>query len=173
MQASADENRSTLITFHIWVCIPGEFLYGVKLVLEGIAACSKHDHDAARIVARSPDEVVLVSADGLRHIRPVSSSGLLLLALRHLEREDLGFELDRRLVINVDPLLAGYKPEQLDSLYRRIHESLAALPGTESVASALYTPQSGDEWDETVFIAGKPAPSPGADSAAGWTRVSP
>ena len=103
----------------------------------------------------------------------VSSSGLLLLALSHLEREDLGFEPSRRTVINIDPLLAGYKPEQLDSLYRRIHDSLAALPGTASVASALYTPQSGDEWDETIYIEGKPAPGPSADSGAGWARVTP
>jgi predicted permease len=103
----------------------------------------------------------------------VSSSGLLLLTLSHLEREDLGFEQDRRTVINIDPLLAGYKPEQLDSLYRRIHDSLAALPGTASVASALYTPQSGDEWDETIYVEGKPAPGPSADSGAGWARVTP
>jgi predicted permease len=103
----------------------------------------------------------------------VSSSGLLLLTLRHLEREDLGFEQNRRTVVNIDPLLAGYKPEQLDSLYRRLHDSLAALPGAASVASALYTPQSGDEWDETVFIEGEPAANSSADSGAGWTRVTP
>jgi predicted permease len=103
----------------------------------------------------------------------ISSSGLLLLTLRHLERQDLGFEQDRRTVINIDPLLAGYKPEQLNSLYRRIHDALAALPGTASVASSLYTPQSGDEWDETVYFEGKSAPGPDADSGAGWARVTP
>jgi predicted permease len=101
----------------------------------------------------------------------LSASGLLPQTLRNLETQDLGFAQDRRIVVNVDPVLAGYKPEQLDPLYRRIHDSLAALPGVESVASALYTPQSGDDWSEGIYVQGQPAPGPDTDNGAGWTRV--
>jgi hypothetical protein len=46
----------------------------------------------------------------------LSASGLLTGALRNLEHHNFGFERDGRIVINVDPVLAGYKPEQLDLL---------------------------------------------------------
>jgi predicted permease len=101
----------------------------------------------------------------------LSASGLLLQTLRNLERQNLGFAQDRRIVVNIDPVLAGYKPEQLGPLYQRIHDSLAALPGMESVASSLYTPQSGDDWGEGIYVLGRPAPGPAADNGAGWTRV--
>jgi len=102
----------------------------------------------------------------------LSASGLLLQTLRNLEKQDLGFAQDRRIVINIDPLLAGYKPGQLEPLYERIDDSLAALPGVVSVASALYTPQSGDDWGEGVYLQGKPAPGPNTDNGAAWSRVS-
>ena len=101
----------------------------------------------------------------------LSASGLLLQTLRNLQNQDLGFAQDRRIVVNIDPVLAGYKPEQLETLYQRIHDSLAALPGVDAVASALYTPQSGDDWSEAVFVQGRPAPQPNIDNAAGWARV--
>jgi predicted permease len=101
----------------------------------------------------------------------LSASGLLLQTLRNLQMQDLGFAQDRRIVVNIDPVLAGYKPEQLDPLYQRIHDSLAALPGVESVASSLYAPQSGDDWGEGIYVQGRPAPGPAADNGAGWTRV--
>jgi hypothetical protein len=73
--------------------------------------------------------------------------------------------------VSIDPVLAGYRPEQLGQLYERIHDSLAALPGVNSVASALYTPQSGDDWSEGIYAQGQEAPGPNTDNGAGWTRV--
>lgn len=103
----------------------------------------------------------------------LSTSGLLLQALRNLEHQDFGFEQERRTVIKINPVLAGYKPEQLDLLYRRIHDALANRPGVASVACALYTSLSGDSWNEGVYIEGKPAPGPNAHYGASWARVSP
>jgi predicted permease len=103
----------------------------------------------------------------------LSASGLLTGALRNLEHQNFGFDREGRLVIYIDPVLAGYKPEQLDLLYRRIHDSFASISGVASVACALYTPLSGDNWDEGLFLAGKPAPGPNTDVGASWLRVSP
>ena len=64
------------------------------------------------------------------------ASGLLTAALRHLENQDFGFDQDQRTIVNIDPLLAGYKAEQLAQLYSRIHDSLAGIPGVKSVAPA-------------------------------------
>jgi predicted permease len=103
----------------------------------------------------------------------LSASGLLTGALRNLEHQNFGFDREGRFVIFIDPVLAGYKPEQLDLLYRRIHDGFASIAGVASVACALYTPLSGDNWDEGIFLAGQPAPGPHTDAGASWVRVSP
>ncbi|HXB72635.1 MAG TPA: ABC transporter permease [Candidatus Acidoferrales bacterium] len=101
----------------------------------------------------------------------LSAAGLLTAALRNLEHQDFGFEQVGRTVVNIDPVLAGYKPAQLDSLYRRIHESLGSIPGVSSVDSCLYTPQSGDSWNDSIFVEGRAAPGPKDDYSSSWNRV--
>lgn len=101
----------------------------------------------------------------------LSASGLLTEALHKLERQDFGFEQDHRTVVNIDPVLAGYKPGQLDPLYRRVHDSLTGIPGVLSVALCLYSPQSGDSWNDSIFVEGRPAPGPNEDNGAGFQRV--
>jgi predicted permease len=103
----------------------------------------------------------------------LSASGLLTLTLRHLEKQDFGFEQERRTVLSFDPLLAGYKTSQLTPLYRRIHDSLATLPGVGGVALCLYSPQSGDSWDDDGTVDGQPPPGPNDDTEAHWDRVTP
>lgn len=121
--------------------------------------------------ARSRKTLVVLQA--ALSVALLSGAGLLLQTLRNFEDQDLGFQRDHRIIAGVDPLLGGYKPEQLNSLYKRIHDSLTAIPGVASVACALYTPQSGDDWEEGIYVQGKPAPGPNADNGAGWSRVSP
>ena len=55
----------------------------------------------------------------------LSAAGLLTAALQSLENQNFGFEQDRRLVVSINPRLAGYRPAQLPQLYRRIHDSIA------------------------------------------------
>jgi predicted permease len=101
----------------------------------------------------------------------LSTSGLLTAALRHLEHQDFGFEQDGRTVVALDPVLAGYKPAQLDMLYRQIRDSVMSIPGVSSVASCLYSPQNGDSWNDRIVVAGRPAPGPQDDNGASWDRV--
>lgn len=103
----------------------------------------------------------------------LSASGLLTLTLRHLENQDFGFEQERRTIVSFDPLLAGYKVEQLTPLYRRIHDSLVALPNVGGVALCLYSPQSGDSWDDDGSVDGQPPPGPNGNTEAHWDRVTP
>ena len=84
----------------------------------------------------------------------LSASGLLTAALRNLERQDFGFE-----------------QAQLESLYRGIHDSLASIPGVSSVASCLYSPQSGDRWNDSIYVEGRPAPGPTDDNSSSWDRI--
>jgi predicted permease len=101
----------------------------------------------------------------------LSASGLLTSALRHLESQDFGFDQDRRMVMNIEPRLAGYRSQQLTPLYRRIHDSLASIPGISAVALCIYSPLAGNNWGGGVRVDGHPAPGPNDDSFAFWDRV--
>ena len=101
----------------------------------------------------------------------LSAAGLLTAALQRLEKQDFGFEQDRRIVATMDPRLASYRPDQLSALYRRIHDSIASIPGVSSVALCQYSPLRGGGWGAGVWVDGQPAPGPNDDNSAAWDRV--
>jgi predicted permease len=103
----------------------------------------------------------------------LSASGLLTAALHSLENQPLGFDPDRRIVASIEPRLAGYRPEQLTLLYRRIHDALSGIPGVSDVALTTFSPQTGNQWGGSVWIDGQPAPGPRAHNQAAWSRVTP
>jgi predicted permease len=100
----------------------------------------------------------------------LSAAGLLTVALRSLEHQNLGFQQDGRIVATMNPRLAGYRPDQLSPLYRRIHDSIANLPGVASVALCLYSPAGGG-WGSGVWVDGHPDPGPRNENFAAWDRV--
>jgi predicted permease len=101
----------------------------------------------------------------------LAASGLLTAALHNLENQNFGFEQNRRIVASIDPALAGYQAPQLTTLYRRIHDSFAALPGVEAVALCSYSPLSGNSWNDGVFVDGHPPPGPNEDNMSSFERV--
>ena len=101
----------------------------------------------------------------------LSASGLLTAALHNLENQNFGFEQDRRIVAKMNPRLAGYQTDQLSLLYRRIHDSIASIPGASSVALCLYAPLSGGAWGSGVWVDGHPPPGPKDDNSSLWDRV--
>jgi predicted permease len=101
----------------------------------------------------------------------LSASGLLTAALGKLENQNFGFEQDRRTVISFDLKPAGYRAEQLTPAYRRLHDSLASIPGVASVALCSYSPQSGDSWNDGIYVDGHPPPGPKDDNSSGFDRV--
>ena len=103
----------------------------------------------------------------------LSAAGLLILSLNHLHRENFGFTISDRYILQIDPETAGYQPNQLNSFYRNLHDTLSAIPGVSNVAYSLYTPMSGDNWGEWVFIEGETAPPSGPNLEIDWDRVSP
>jgi predicted permease len=121
----------------------------------------------------APQRVLVVTQAALSVVL-LCSAGLLLRSLSNLRTQDFGFQTQDRYIVGIDPFLAGYKPEQTDDLYRKLHESLMRIPGTTKVASALYTPLSHDNWSNGVFIPGQPDPKPDSDWYEGsYIRISP
>jgi predicted permease len=115
----------------------------------------------------------LVIAQAALSLVLLSAAGLLTQSLRNMHGQNFGFETPNRYILHVDPQMAGYKPAQLEALYRQIHESLSALPGISQVSFSLYSPMEGDNWGETVFIEGQAPPPPDSDvNNASWVRVS-
>jgi len=130
-------------------------------------------HGSGRSTARegSLPRKTLVVVQAALSLVLVSAAGLLTAALQRLENQDLGFVQDRRIVASMDPRLAGYRSDQLPTLYRRIHDSIANLPGVSSVALSQYSPV-GYGWGAGVWVDGHPVPGPNDDNSAAWDRVS-
>jgi predicted permease len=115
----------------------------------------------------------LVIAQAAVSLVLISAAVMLAQSLRNLEHQNFGFETDGRYMASIDPRQAGYQPEQLELLYRRMFERLQRIPGVQGVAGATYAPMSGDSWNDGVRIQGKPEPHSGEDDGATWTRVTP
>jgi predicted permease len=101
----------------------------------------------------------------------LSSAGLLTTALQRLERQDFGFDPDRRIVVNIEPRLTGYGLDRLTPLYQRIHDSISSLPDVTAVGLAVYSPLAGNNWGAGIWVDGHPAPGPNNNNNASWDRV--
>ena len=91
-------------------------------------------------------------------------AGLLGKSLNKLQHQDMGLETDNRVIVNLNPLKAGYKPGQLQGLYQQIEDKFHAMPGVQHVGLTLYTPLYGDIWSFFAYVQGHPAPQTGQDA---------
>jgi macrolide transport system ATP-binding/permease protein len=100
-------------------------------------------------------------------------AGLMSKSLDKLQNQNFGVETENRIVIHFDPQNAGYKPDQLQSVYERIDRGLRGLPGVQKVALSMYTPLEGNNWGEAVYVQGRPDPAANQLVGASWVRVGP
>jgi predicted permease len=98
-------------------------------------------------------------------------SGLVTQSLRNLEGQNFGFVTEGRLIANIDPSLAGYSPDKLYGLYQQLQEKLSQIPGVLSAGLSGYSPLGGNNWNEPVYIQGKPPDY--RWTAPSWNRVGP
>jgi predicted permease len=137
--------------------------------VEALRGASRSNGGMGARVGSLPRKALVVFQAALSLVL-LSASGLLTVALRSLERQDFGFEQDRRIVANIDPRLAGLRTDQLSLLYRRIQDSIASIPGVSSVALCQYSPLVGG-WGAEVWVDGHPALGPRDDNFSAWDRV--
>ncbi|HTQ52860.1 MAG TPA: ABC transporter permease [Bryobacteraceae bacterium] len=97
-------------------------------------------------------------------------AGLLTQSLRNLENQRFGFEPQGRVVVRVNPALAGYKPERLSVLYDQIETRLTQIPGVASASYSIYSPMRGDNWSFGIHIQGRP---PEEEAEASFNRIGP
>jgi predicted permease len=116
---------------------------------------------------------MLVVAQAAVSLVLISAAAMLAQSLRNLEHQNFGFDTTDRYLVSINPLLAGYQPEQLDLLYKRLEERLQRIPGVKGLTAATYAPMSGDSWNCSVRVQGKPEPHANEDDGAAWTRITP
>jgi predicted permease len=101
----------------------------------------------------------------------VAGSTMLARSLGNLERQDFGFEIPGRVLVQLNRPPSTYTLEKLAAIYREIEERLNRLPGIQGSGLALYNPLT-DNWGELILVAGHAAPKPGEQAGASWDRLS-
>ncbi len=120
-----------------------------------------HPADALRGAGRStrdrsslPRKSLVVLQVALSAVLLIGA-GLLTASLRNVEDQDFGFEAQGRLIVRVNPALAGYKPDQLYGLYQQLEQRLPQIPGVISASYSGYSPMRGDNWGFGFHIEGR------------------
>jgi len=118
-----------------------------------------------------PQKALIVLQGALSLVLLVGA-GLLTKTLSNLERQNFGITTANRYIIHFDAG-GGYNLETIGALNQRIEDEFKALPGVKSAGLALYSTLEGNNWGESVFIEGRPAPGPEDHNGSSWDRVSP
>jgi predicted permease len=74
--------------------------------------------------------------------------------LLNLQTNDVGFDRDNVLLVSVDARLAGYKPQELSTLYQRLIDQVRAIPNVSSVSMGTYSPMSGSNRTSSIKMQG-------------------
>jgi len=140
-------------------------------------ASRSHPADALRGAGRSTGDrssgvqKPLVVVQVAFSIVLLMGAGLLTQNLRNLEDQHFGFVTEGRLIVSVNPSLAGYTEDKLAGLYQRLEQAMPRIPGVLSASLSTYSPLEGNNWNERVYIEGK-APDY-RETAPSWLRVGP
>jgi predicted permease len=92
----------------------------------------------------------------------LTGAGLFARSLIKLQREDVGFDRENVLLLDIDPRLANYKPTELAALYQQIIDRVGSLPQVHTVSMATYAPMSGTNRSSSVKVGGY-TPQPDED----------
>lgn len=99
-------------------------------------------------------------------------AGLFVRTLAELQWQDLGFAHEQVLEAGIAPEIAGYKPEQLEPLYRSLLERVKTIPGVRAASLSLYSPMSGNNWSGPIEVANYRSKT-GRGAGAQWVWVGP
>ena len=101
----------------------------------------------------------------------VAGATMLARSLNKLEHQDFGYQVQGRVVVDINNPPATYTQPQLASLYRQLEERLNRLPGVQGSGLALYNPLT-NNWGELIMVAGHPPAQLHEEAGASWDRVS-
>jgi predicted permease len=97
-------------------------------------------------------------------------AGLLVRTLENLRGIDIGFDAHNVVIFSLDPTLAGYKDNQVDSFYRDLQGRLSETPGVRSASYSMMPLLSGGLMITSFHWPGTP---PDRESEANILQVGP
>jgi len=92
----------------------------------------------------------LVVLQGALAIVVLMGAGLLVHTLSNLNDLNPGFDTRNTLTFDLNPTVAGYKPTQIDNLYRELRQQIGAMPGVIGVSYSAGALLSGSWWRNSV-----------------------
>ncbi len=120
----------------------------------------------------SRPQKMLVIVQAALSVVLLAVAGLVTQSLRNLENTAMGFETQGRLLASINFKAAGYKPEELPTLYQRVQERLKKIPGVHSASLSLNSPQNFCCVTVDISIGGR-SDSWIGDIDTSFSRVSP
>jgi predicted permease len=102
----------------------------------------------------------------------LAGAGLFARSLYNLRTLDPGFEVENLLTFSIDPSLSGYTEDRTLSLYERMEQELAGVPGVRAVSGSVMGALTGNGWSMTVRVDGY-AQKEGEDMNPGVDAVGP
>lgn len=119
---------------------------------------------STRDQAAAPQKALVILQAAMSLVLLVGA-GVLTKSLANLENQQLGLETQSRLIVRINPALAGYTAERLPVLYRELEDRFSQLPGVRSASLALHSPMDNWNWSSVVFMEGHtPAANPEDDN---------
>jgi predicted permease len=150
----------SLLTGVIFSAVPA-WLAGGTHPVEAMQGAGRSTRNRSAL----PQKLLVVVQAALSLVLLVGA-GLLGQSLRNLQNQQFGFQTQGRLIVRLNPALAGYTPDRLPALYRTLKERFTGLPGVLRASLALHSPMDGWNWNTPVYIAGRtPAVNPDDDAA--------
>jgi len=107
---------------------------------EGFGVATSLGHSAGKPFSIAN---ALVVAQVALAIVVLVGAGLMVRTLENLRSIDVGFDSRNLVIFGIDPSLAGYQDEQIDSFYRDLQGRLAATPGVRSASYSMVPLLSG------------------------------
>ena len=96
----------------------------------------------------------LVTAQFALAMTLLVAAGLFIQSLRNVSRVDIGIRTENVVAFRLSPELSGYAPPQVQALFERVEDMLAAQPGVTGVTAALVGLFTGNSRTSNVMVEG-------------------
>jgi predicted permease len=156
----------SLITGMLFGCAPA-WLTSHADPAEALRGANRSTRDHASV-----SQKLLVIVQAALSVVLLTGAGLLTRSLINMQRQDLGYETDHRVVINLTAPWGSYAKPKLDAMYRELQTRLSSIPGVDRAALAQYAPLQ-DNWGEIVIREGHGMPNMNEQIGSSWDHVGP
>jgi putative ABC transport system permease protein len=97
---------------------------------------------------------ILIAVQMALSVLVLFAAGLLVRSLQNLKNLNMGYSREHVLIVNVDPVAAGYKPTQIPGALEDLRDRLSTLPGIRAVTFSENGLFSGTESADTIKVEG-------------------